>query len=384
MSRRFARLAVLSAVLLPLPALAQGEAPAASPSDAAASGLITPSIPSVPKIFLPDLGIAGDLAYERSSLPKTDPRWRASDQQPRLRDGQIIAYSPIDPYTNAQLSVDLPEDGVANVEEAWLYFDKLPWGLAARVGKFKPVFGLLDETDTFQLPMLDRPRAVADFLGDGLNATGAQLGFYVPNPWGWNLKADLAASRGDTLGSARATTDLAYLATLDYSGDFLTAGSVEAGVSAAQGPSPYGRSEELENPYLKLQYAPSQRRVWTWSVEGMFAQRRGLGRDDARNSAWTFLDYNFALRYHAGLLVDYVQVPGALPTAYPGTFPDAFTGAPSAGRSLSVAPNFTWFVSDNMRLRAQFTHTTPLGAERPDETGSLQATFSLGNLKQLD
>ena len=380
MSRRSAVLLAFCAVLSSLPCRAQ-EGPAAAEGGAA---LITPSIPGVPKVFLPDFGIAGDLAFERSSIPKTDPRWRASDQQPRLRDGQIIAYSPIDPYANAQLSVDLPEDGVANVEEAWLYFDKLPGGVGLRVGKFKPVFGLLDETDTFQLPMLNRPRAVADFLGDGLTATGVQAGAYVPNPWGWNLKATVAASRGDTFGSAQATTDLSYLASLAYSGDFMTTGSLQAGLSAAAGPSPYGRSEEIENPYLQVQYAPSQRRVWTWSLEGMFAQRKGLASRDARAGAYTFLDYNFALRYHAGLLVDYVQVPGSLAAAYPGTFPDAFTGAPDAGQSVDVAPNFTWFVSDNTRLRVQYTHTTPLGSERPNETASLQATFSLGNLKQLD
>ncbi len=377
MHRRFAILLCLLAV--PAASFAADQQSAGLPE-----GLITPSIPGVPKIFLPDFGIAGDLAYERSSLPKTDPRYSASAQQPRLRDGQIVAFSPIDPYVNAQLSVDLPEGGVANVEEAWLYFDKLPGGVGLRVGKFKPVFGLLDETDTFQLAMLDRPRALADYIGDGLNATGAQADFYVPNPWGMNLKADLAASRGDTLGATRATTDLTFLGTLEYSRDFMGSGSLQTGVSAAQGPSPYGDWETLEDPYLQIQYPQTPRKVWTWSVEGLFAQRRRLGSRDARQSVYTFLDYNFALRYHAGFLVDFTQAPGALDTAYPGTFPDAFTGAPNTGTSVSLSPNFTWFLSDNTRLRAQFTHTTPLGAERPDETASLQATFSLGNLKQLN
>ena len=51
---------------------------------------------------------------------------------------------------------------------------------------------------------------------------------------------------------------------------------------------------------------------------------------------------------------------------------------------LGLAPNFTWFLSDNLRLRAQYTHTTALDTMRPEEKISLQATFSLGNLKQLD
>jgi hypothetical protein len=35
-------------------------------------------------------------------------------------------------------------------------------------------------------------------------------------------------------------------------------------------------------------------------------------------------------------------------------------------------------------MRLQYTHTTPLGAERPDETVAFQLTFSLGNLKQMN
>ena len=54
------------------------------------------------------------------------------------------------------------------------------------------------------------------------------------------------------------------------------------------------------------------------------------------------------------------------------------------GKQLSFGPNATWFISDNTRLRLQYTHSTALGSDRPEEKVTLQATFSLGNLKQLD
>lgn len=352
-------------------------------------GLIVGAVEGVPKIFLPNFGIAGDAAYERNWVSPSDPRHATLSQQPGLRDGQIIANSRIDPFTNAQLSVDLPQNGVATVEEAWLYFNKLPGDLAVKVGRFKPRFGLLDETDTFQLAMFDRPRALTNYLGDGLSDNGAQLDFVVPMPWNINLKAYLAVGRGDMLGAVQtaSSTALSYLGTLDFARDLFSTGSIEMGASVAQGPSPYGDSEVLVDPYFQIQVAPSQRQVVTWSAEGMFAQRNNSTTYASnRRGFYTFLDYNFALRYHVGFLVDWVQAPGPLTqTQFQTTgFPDAIPGAPADGSSVSLAPNFTWFLSDNTRLRLQYTHTTAMGALQATDSVVLQATFSMGNLKQLD
>ena len=349
-------------------------------------GLIVGAVQGVPKIFLPNIGIAGDTAYERNLVSPNDPRHGSLPQQPIFRDGQFIANSRIDPFANAQLSIDLPNGSSANIEEAWLYFNKLPGGLAVRAGKFKPRFGLLDERDTFQLPMYYRPRALSDYLGDGLNNTGAQLDFVVPTPGDINLKAYLSFGRGDALGAQQSSSSipLVYLATLDYARDLFETGSLELGASAAQGPSPYGNYEVLLDPYFQIQLAPSQRQVVTWSVEGMFAYRHDTASSipSSRRSFYSFIDYNFALRYHVGFLVDWVQLPG--PVANAGVFPDAFPGAPSDGSNVSLSPNFTWFVSDNTRLRFQYAHTTPSGSLLATDSFALQATFSMGNLKQLD
>jgi len=352
----------------PLGILSYSTAPymGGSPVQTNESGqIIVPAIAGVPKIFLPDIGIAGDFAYERHNLPKTDPRHVS--EQPRIRDGQAVFFSPIDPYTNAQFTIDLPENGSANIEEAWVYFNKLPGSTSVRVGRFLPRFGLLDLMNTFQLPMVDRPNAIGNYLSpDGLVSTGLEFNSYIPNPWDWNLKLNLNAVRGDTLGGA-GDLDLTYLATIDDSIDLFTSGSLESGISIAQGPSPLGRSETLEEPYVQIQYAPTQRKIWTWTTEGMLAQRHGLGSDDDKEGFYTFLDYNFALRYHVGGLVDLADQAVA-----------------PYGRQLGLGPNATWFISDNTRLRLQYTHNTPVGGERPEEKVTLQATFSLGNLKQLD
>jgi hypothetical protein len=336
---------------------------------------IISAIPGVSKLFLPDIGIAGDFAFARDSLPKTDPRFSAAQRQPRVRDGQAVFFSPIDPFTNAQFTIDLPETGPAAISEAWVYFKRLPGDVTARVGRFAPVFGLIDTQNTFQLATYDRPYSIAQYIGaGGMTATGAALEAYVPNPWDLNVKANATVARGDLLGGATTTMDLSYLGTIDYSRDILTTGSLQTGVSVAQVPSPYGSFETLVEPYAQIIIQPNERHVLTISGEGMLAERRFLGNQDFKAGFYAYADYCFKLRYHVGMLVDVADLPGATPGSNP---------LPT-GRQLSLAPNATWFVSDNTRLRLQYTHTTPLGAERPDETVAFQLTFSLGNLKQMN
>jgi hypothetical protein len=351
------------------------EAPAAQSHEGPRS--IISAIPGVPKIFLPDIGVAGDFSYERDSLPKTDPRFDPTKRQPRIRDGQIVMFSPIDPFANAQFTVDLPETGPAVISEAWVYFKKLPYDTSARVGRFAPVFGLLDTQNTFQLAMNDRPASIANYVGaGGMTATGGVLDGYVPNPWDLNVKANFTAARGDLIGGTTNSMDLSYLATLDYSRDLFTSGSLQTGVSAGQAPSPTGVGfETLIEPYVQMIYQPDERHVLTISAEGMIAQRRGLGNQDLKAGGYAYVDYGFKLRYHVGMLVDVADLPGNLPGS---------TTVLPPGRQLSLAPNATWFVSDNTRLRLQYAHTTPLGTMRPDEKVSLSLTFSLGNLKQLN
>jgi hypothetical protein len=90
-----------------------------------------------------------------------------------------------------------------------------------------------------------------------------------------------------------------------------------------------------------------------------------------KRGIYTLLDYNFRLRWHAGALIDIADVPGV-----------------PRGTELALSPILTYFVSDNTRLRFQYTHTTATraanGPLRAADLVYLQATFSLGNLKPLD
>ena len=334
-------------------------------------GVIIPSIQGVPQTFIPDIGAVGDFTLQQSDYKRGDPRYDPSADKFTVRDTQIILFSPIDPYTNAQISIDKPNNGPFDVEEAFVVFNKLPYNLQVRAGQFRPVFGLLNQSDTFQLPIVNRPNALAYFITqDGFVEPGVNVSTYVPNPWDAAIKLDANMLSGvNTLAFDRhqgQNFDYAYMGTLSYARDLFGSGYMTAGASMAGGPGPGGQAY-YEDPFLQLQYAPDQRHILTWNAEGLLVEQQAVGNHGLKRGVYSLLDYNFWLRYHAGFLLDVADLPDV-----------------PSGTQVGVSPVFTYFLSDNMRLRAQYTHTTPSGSERSANTFFLQATFALGNLKPLD
>ncbi|HSR56535.1 MAG TPA: hypothetical protein VLL57_00020, partial [Candidatus Binataceae bacterium] len=340
-----------------------------------AQGVIVPGLEGVPKVFIPDIGAVGDFTLRQSDIRKGDARYNPGDDKFVVRDTQVILFAPIDPYTNAQISLDKAANGAFDIEEAFLVFNKLPYDLTLRAGQFRPRFGLINQLDTFQLPMVNRPQTLSNYLGDdGFVEPGVNLTTYVPNPWDLDLKADMNMLSGVNARSfdhrGGQNYDFAYIGTLAYSRELFGTGALTAGASFAGGPG-RGGAAYMEDPFIQLQYAPSQRHILTWSVESLLAERTGVGDQGIKRGLYTLLDYNFWLRWHTGLLLDVADVPNV-----------------ARGTEFGVSPILTYFVSDNTRLRLQYTHTTASraanGPERASNALFLQATFSLGNLKPLD
>jgi hypothetical protein len=343
----------------------------ASAGNLAGQGVIVPGVQGVSQVFIPDIGAIGDFLFQQSDFHHNDPRYDPGADKFNVRDTQIIFYSPIDPYTNALISIDKPDNGPFDIEEAYLVFDKLPWGVNIRAGQFRPVFGLLNESDTFQLPMVNRPQAIARYITqDGFVEPGVDASAYIPNPWQADIKADVNILSGvNTISFDRnqgRNFDFAYMGTLIYSRELFDSGFMSGGFSMAGGPGPGGQTY-LEDPFLQMQYAPDQRHIWTLDFEGMLAERKGVGDHGVKRGVYSLLDYNFWLRWHAGFLLDLADRPYV-----------------ASGTEAGVSPILTYFVSDNTRLRLQYTHTTGSGPEQAANQLFMQATFSLGNLKPLD
>jgi hypothetical protein len=126
----------------------------------------------------------------------------ASDRRNRidLRELEFMAYGSIDPFAHASALIS-GADGVS-VEEAVLTLTALPGNLQLRGGRFFADVSRLNKTHTHDLPFIEQPLTMQNFLGrlDSLdqrawwlaepqfNAEGAELSWVVPTPFYWRLQ----------------------------------------------------------------------------------------------------------------------------------------------------------------------------------------------------
>jgi len=103
------------------------------------------------------------------------------------------------------------------------------------------------------------------------------------------------------------------------------------------------------------------------SATAGFRNTKFLTTPGLKRGVYSLIDWNFALRYHAGALFDLADVPNE-----------------PSGTQVGLSPILTWFVSDNTRLRLQYTHTTASGGFHAEDAVWSQLTFALGNLKPLN
>src|SRR6202035_3949329 len=71
----------------------------------------------------------------------------------------------------------------ANLEEGYLTWFHLPYGLALRTGKFRSYWGVFNKTHPHDTPFATRPLAQQNYFGDGLAGVGAGVSWQIPIPW---------------------------------------------------------------------------------------------------------------------------------------------------------------------------------------------------------
>jgi hypothetical protein len=97
-----------------------------------------------------------------------------------LEAAELFFFAPVDPYFNLYVTVPVKENG-AELEEAYFVTTSLPEGLQLKGGKFRSIFGRLNQQHPHTWNFADAPLAYKAFAGDeGIVEKGAQL-TYLPS-----------------------------------------------------------------------------------------------------------------------------------------------------------------------------------------------------------
>jgi hypothetical protein len=380
-----------------------------------ATALQTPTAPSTPGLgdlarrrepfglyqqrgpgqFLFDIGIAGDFVGNLTSrnVDKADAGTFA-ERENRVfpREVELLFFGQIDPYARGAVVIEAAEEAGGeeigiSLAEAHLTLLTLPYGTQAKLGLMRNRFGYANQLHAHDLPWIDRPNVLTNFLGDeGLVEKGVELTLVPPLPFYFEALAGIFNGDNEAaFGRGKLTHPLVTgrLRTFLELGD---EHAIQLGISGAHGRTGDRLTNALVGADVKYKLRPDGWRhpLLTIGGEALYARRRverlvDLDGDDVGDVGQKLTRKRFGWygwgevqpwrRWAFGARYDSSQLPV------------------EPGREWAVGPYVSFWPSEFLRFRLGYKHTER--SERIDPAGNggsarrmdeifIQGTFVLG------
>jgi hypothetical protein len=361
----------------------------------------------LPGEFNPAIGFVGETvtSYRSKGNDKTGSD-RPGGFDFWARSLELNAAASVDPFAKGWVVANASADAATGestfgIEEAALQTTSLPGNLTLTAGRFFGEFGRLGYIHDHELPFVNRPMVLADYIGGESRSDGVQANWLVPTEHYISLTAGVGNNFGgdspnpNNPGNYRPIGGLNFWGRASTTFDLTDNWSAEAGVSGLWNPKTQDRGGALLQPNgvstltekerrlagldFKLSYVPlrdNQFKSFTWGTEILFSDNNFLfdpngipaSGDEYRadvNSLglYSYVSYKWSRRWSAGFLFDYVQ------------------GAQNrSDEAFAYSPFVTLAVSHWNQLRLQYTHTDHNAASglKPDDAIYLQWAWIIG------
>src|SRR5208283_599437 len=285
-------------------------------------------------------------------------------------------------------------------------FDAFQRSLELKAGRFFGEFGRLAYIHDHELPFVNRPLALAEYIGGESRTDGLQVNWLLPVDHYVSLTLGAGDQFGgdnppNNVGDFRNASGLNYWGRLSTYFDLTPDISLEPGISALWNPSTDAQwtspSPDGVNPPLPTvagnTFAERERRLWgadlvlsykplrnnqfeslTWGTEVLYSDNRydvtnSLGNALPGQSVgsmglYSYLTYKFDREWSAGFLFEYVE-----------------NEVNNQDKTFAYSPYITWALSHWNQLRLQYTYTDPNAASgRPaDNAIYLQWAWIIGS-----
>ena len=350
--------------------------------------------------FNPAIGFVGETIF--SSQSKGSPQngtGYPGGVDVMQRSVELNATASIDPFAKGWVVINGSADAASgetslDVEEAALQTTSLPANFTLTAGQFFGEFGRLSYIHDHELPFVNRPLVLDQYVGGESKTAGAQASWLVPIDHYVNLTAGFGTQFGDNpdaVGSYRSFGAVNYFGRASTYFDLSDNWQLEGGVSGLFNPDSGNVNAELQpngltrltetkrqllGGDLKLSYVPlrdNQFNSLTWGNEVLYSDNQyratptgggsSFGKSAGAWGMYSYLTYKWSRTWSGGFLFDYVQ-----------------NNQDSAGRTYDYSPYLTWAISHWNQLRLQYTHTQPNSAtgNEPNDAVYLQWTWIIG------
>ena len=310
----------------------------------------------------------------------------------------------MDPFAKGYAVINASADSTTgeatmSIEEAAIQTTSLPWNLELKAGLFFGEFGRLAYIHDHELPFVNRPLVLDQYISGESKTAGAQLNWLLPVEHYVSLSAGFGDQFGDipnNPGTCRSLSKINYFGRLSTYFDLTPDWQLETGISGLINPNigeglggvlmqPNGgalieKARRLAGYDVKLSYVPLQNnqfQSFTWGTEVLYSDNRYLSDpsgipfsgnkfDENIGSVglYSYATYKWSRQWSAGFLYEWVQSDqnnSALISAY--------------------SPYITLALSHWNQLRLQYTHTDCNAATglKPSDAVYLQWAWIIGS-----
>jgi hypothetical protein len=297
------------------PATPPAGAPAetAVPAGAAGAGGPQGALPvyggttALSKIFNPDMAVIGNFlgAAGRNEINPA-PAFE-------MNEAELSLQAIVDPFARADFFLAFSPEGV-EIEEGFITFPTLPFGLLAKAGKLKQQVGKANTLHAHSLPWIDRPLVNQNLLGgeEGLADAGVSVSRLIPNPWLF-LEATGEVFRGSSgVFSSHSRGDLSYVGRLRGYQDVTDNTNVDIGASVAWGRNDAGPdfSTRVVGIDATLRYRPLERAIYRRFIgrsELFWSRRQQPDGDASAFGMYASGEYQLSRRWFAGARYDWSE-----------------------------------------------------------------------------
>jgi hypothetical protein len=259
-------------------------------------------------------------------------------------------------------------EGGVHLEEGYVTYSALPGGLELMAGKFKQRFGVLNRQHLHALPQTEYPLVYRSVFGEeGLAQTGLSLTWLLPRPWATanEITVEVTNSENEEAFSGEDFDEFSALVKLKNYWDLSDATYLEWGLSGVTGETAWGGDSRVFGTDLTYNWQPPSRakyRAVTWRTEFLLSQRDDpLGVEQEAWGAYSYLEGLLRRNLWAGVRYDIAENP-----------------LEPEERQWGVVPYLTWWQSEYVRLRAEYSYLEDEDTGESDDRFSLQLVWSAG------
>jgi hypothetical protein len=336
----------------------------------------------LPSEFNPAIGLVGETVFSYRS--------RGSDQTGSARAGGIDIWqrsvelniaAAVDPYFRGYAVINasadpITQESLLSVEEASLVSTTLPWNLTLQAGRFFAEIGRLGNIHDHELPFVNRPLALAQYIGGESRTDGLQINWLAPVDHYISLTLGLGDQIGGDAGPnnpgvKRGLGELNFWGRASTYFDLSPDWQFETGLSGLINPRTEDRGGVFVQPDgstrtekrrglvdldLKLSYVPlvdNQFSGFTWGTEILRSDNRYLVDPDAvpQNGDefmrtvgslgfYSYVTWKMDRQWSVSFLVDHVE-----------------NAQNRHDITSAYSPIITWATSHWNQIRLQFTRT---------------------------